>query len=166
MPTKQPEIGTISHGTLKLDDLAEAFLDELLRLVPEADTSREYGALVRDARAIGETIDADSDVASSIIDDLSEALSEQAPPYCYFGTHEGDGSDFGFWVDFGAIADDEHAGYLLRVDDASKIPERARVNDDGSLAEGPEAYLVVNDHGNCTCYVFDGSRYTVRWDCV
>ena len=31
------------------------------------------------------------------ISDVLDALDECAPEGCYFGPHEGDGSDFGFW---------------------------------------------------------------------
>jgi hypothetical protein len=36
-------------------------------------------------------------MASEIIADMMDALNDLAPAGYYFGAHEGDGSDFGFW---------------------------------------------------------------------
>lgn len=88
-------IGTISHSTLRPQDLIPAFLD---------------------------------------------ALREYAPDYCYFGAHEGDGADFGFWIDWEQIASDARDEELLLTDDIG-----AR-----GLHLGP--VMVSNDHGNATLY--------------
>ena len=87
-------IGSFSHGTLRPEDLAFAILDvgrdflledlvfELCRIADEDHFPSE---------------DRDFEYDSEVINDALDALQEHAPPYCYVGTHEGDGSDFGPW---------------------------------------------------------------------
>jgi hypothetical protein len=99
------EIGTIIHGTLRMEDLIPAFADELERL----DEEKKYDYLVKEARDFvvssydGEMITEDdhltfdSEDANWSVEELIDALNEFAPDGCYFGAHEGDGSDFGFW---------------------------------------------------------------------
>ena len=147
--TYKPTIGSISHGTLRTDDLLSAFADELDRLEVEG----EYRDLVDEAQAMltllanGWTTLADTEESAGLVNALTDALGEYAPPYCYFGANEGDGSDFGYWPDWHQL--DE----LPRVSDPADIPE-------GGTGEDC-AY--VNDHGNITIYGADGA---VIWDCV
>lgn len=106
-------IGSISHGTLRPEDLCAVFFDTLKELDEEA-----YEGV------LDETIEA-----------LHHALHDAAPAYTYFGAHEGDGSDFGFWPDGAAI-------------DALPLQSEAEPGDD---------YKVVNDHGNVTVFGADGT---------
>ena len=132
-------IGSISSGTLRTEDLLSAFASELrylanghpgnLTLADEADAVEDF----------------DSDEAVELVNDLIDILNEYAPPYCYFGAHEGDGADFGFWPLWDAI--DE----LPTVEDG-----------DEAKAKGEDC-KAVNDHGNVTLYGGDGA---VIWDCV
>jgi len=104
---KPAEAGTVSHGTLRTEDLLERFADELEHHVQDnaeawcSDEGRAERdalvALVWDAREA----DPDSDEASDIVDQLQDALSRFAPEDHYFGAHEGDGSDFGYWPHIG-----------------------------------------------------------------
>ncbi len=42
------------------------------------------------------------------VEELLDALNDVAPGGCYFGTHPGDGADFGFWsVDEDVIIEEE-----------------------------------------------------------
>jgi hypothetical protein len=142
-----PTIGTISHGTLRTPDLLEAFGWELQHisaapghqaLAKEARKRSHYFTWndLPDGEAVEET-DADSELVNALID----ALGELAPPYCYFGTHEGDGSDFGYWPDMEAIEE------LPRVGDPADVP---------AGGTGEDA-VYVNDHGNVTVYGADGA---------
>jgi hypothetical protein len=93
----KPEIGSISHGTLRNLDLIEAFADELALC-----RGNEDHQIIQEARAVSLLASlnydvADMESASELVNDLQDALNEYAPDGCYFGTHEGDGSDFGFW---------------------------------------------------------------------
>ena len=78
--TRKAQVGSISTGTLVTQDLIEAFESEL-----------EYLGVPFDCHNPNECDDTDH------LDYLTALLEEQAPDYCYFGTLEGDGADFGFW---------------------------------------------------------------------
>ena len=113
------EIGTVSHGTLRPFDLLERFaetLDALLdrRRIARTDTPDE--TVLADARFVGEceTLLAECDAllalgdgeafeqaegVPDVLDALVDALDCFALPGFYFGSHPGDGSDFGFWAD-------------------------------------------------------------------
>jgi hypothetical protein len=90
-------IGTLIHGTLRDEDLLAAFADELERL----DTGH-YGE-IKEARALlaigaDEWSEEQREYAGWLINEiLITALNDYAPPHTYFGAHEGDGSDFGYW---------------------------------------------------------------------
>lgn len=93
-----PIIGTISHGTLRVQDLLRAFADELDRLeVMSGDIAkaREYARMLdMHHNDVAPQVYLDAD---DCLQTLSSKLEELAPEDCYFGTHPGDGSDFGFW---------------------------------------------------------------------
>ena len=132
------EVGSISHGTLRQPDLLNAFADTLASLDRTFDDS--------EAKALATLLEIDSgycaglpDAAAAVLDDLDDRLQGFAPPYCYFGAHPGDGSDFGFWPDFDAI--DE----LPEVSDPNEVDDMGR------------ECVFVNDHGNVTVYSADGS---------
>lgn len=95
-------VGSISHGTLRSQDLLKSFADELERL---DEDDKKYPALVKTARGLldmtdenGDLTDLAEDAAPEVIDELHEALNWFAPEGYYFGAHDGDGSDYGFWV--------------------------------------------------------------------
>lgn len=98
----KPEPGSISHGTLRPQDLLRTFARELERL----DGSNGYYALLNEARGLADELDNDGsgggfgprEAAGEVIDELSEQLNARAPEGFYFGAHEGDGADFGFWA--------------------------------------------------------------------
>ena len=71
---------TIIHGTMRSEDLYPAFRSLLLLLDPE--------------KAQGYSEDLDSfEILLALMDDLCVV----APEGYYFGSHPGDGSDYGFW---------------------------------------------------------------------
>ena len=86
---KASDMGSISHGTLRAQDLALAFIQALKSFdYPRAKAFRaEWDALE----------DTDCEAAGYILHELFDALDEYAPEGCYFGSHPGDGADFGFW---------------------------------------------------------------------
>lgn len=130
---QRPRIGSISAGTLKASDLIPAFSDELRRI---------RGALpleiYKGVRALPSDADGSED-ASELVDELIAALNGHALPYTYFGTHPGDGADFGFWPEIDIAREDED---VRKVSDTSEVP-----------ADYSGYVLHVNDHGNATLYV-------------
>ncbi len=140
---KTASIGSISHGTLRTDDLLAAFASELEDIVQRnaekwcSDEGRKERdgllQLIAEAQDLIEKEGVD-DEKSDIIETLGDTLNEYAPPYCYFGTNEGDGADLGFWPSMESIEE------LPRVEDG-----------DGAKTLGEDAAF-VNDHGNVTVY--------------
>ena len=139
-------IGSISHGTLRPEDLIDAYAWELRQF---AKNEGEGRLTVQEAillamcdswlETAGEECEPDMAKAEELLDDLTEALESRAPPYCYFGNTQGDGSDFGFWPDMDAIND---LPCVENSDEARDLGEDCRY---------------VNDHGNVTVYGGDGS---------
>lgn len=90
---------SISHGTLRPQDLLQAFANELER----HDVGPRAIGNIAEARAWATLFDKDlvadhqQFAAQECLDTLIDALSDVAPAGTYFGAHEGDGSDFGFW---------------------------------------------------------------------
>lgn len=102
------EIGTISHGTLRAQDLLTSFasaLNGLVERLPDDAASDRLAAMCDEARQLAADMDAfaddfddnTADRASDLLNDLSYELNNFCPEGCYFGAHEGDGSDFGYW---------------------------------------------------------------------
>lgn len=139
---KTATIGSISSGTLRSEDLIPALHGELeYQYSPEdrealAGVWNTYNAILDECWGDnGELIESEHD--GEIVDDLISALDTFSPPYCYFGAHEGDGADFGYWPSRNAIEDFDG----LRVSDLSEVPE-----------DYSGEVLHVNDHGNVSIY--------------
>ena len=93
--------GSISHGTLRPQDLIPAFLDALAVVDPAAHTQfclSPFGPIPAYA---SEDDDSDwwvSDECQWLMTDLHNALDDASPEGYYFGSHPGDGADFGYWL--------------------------------------------------------------------
>lgn len=170
MAASTVSIGTISHGTLRNEDLIGAFEWELQRLDP-SDSSPLAAIIARYRDGSEDAMpdeDADEDAwddwydteaASEYVNDLADALNDMAPAFCYFGTLEGDSSDFGFWpMDIRDIQDDED---VLTVSDLAELPDAPT----SGMYNTPYV-LLVNDHGNCTMYSRENSKLTELWSIV
>lgn len=150
MKRKRVNIGSVSHGTMRAEDLIPSFIWELKQQTP---TRRAHLKLIREieARIAADTSDAptyiedepvldyfDTDDAAEDLTELFDALNEYAPAYFYFGAHPGDGSDYGYWLS--EYLNDDFDG--LQVEDLTEVP-----------SDYYGEILLVNDHGNTSLYV-------------
>lgn len=145
---RKPAIGTISHGTMRAEDLIPEFVYEL-RAISDAP---EHVNLCAEADAIE---DYESNNAQDVLDELFDALNDCAPPYCYFGSHPGDGADYGFWPDEDVLDCPEDFD-ILKVNGLEDVPDDYR----GEV-------MVVNDHGNVTMgWIDEKGEFQKSWSCV
>jgi len=108
-PTFNP--GTISHGTLNTAHLLSAYIQafEGFALINGDYFSANHDERDRIANLIGEAQDCFDDegddirtdkqeIATELVnDDFPRLFDRYAPDSHAFGSHEGDGSDLGFW---------------------------------------------------------------------
>ena len=141
---RKPTIGTVSHATLRAKDLIPAFADEL-RAITGALPHNLYDR-IRGLRG-----DYSTDDAAEIVNELTDALNTHALPYSYFGAHEGDSSDFGFWLSHDALEDFDG----LKVADTSEVPK-----------DYSGEVLHVNERGNTTLYAARRGTLTEVWAIV
>ena len=94
----EPSLGTVSSGTLKVDDLLIAALAEA------AFHGLDVGPLYAEAEDVLERIaygfetDDDLEAIGFLIDDVYDALNDACSlPNVYYGAHPGDGADIGWW---------------------------------------------------------------------
>ena len=131
----QFQLGSISTGTLKIDDLLEATATTLNNLGSTVTTDTH-------------TWEYDDEMLLSI---YMEALNELCPPFVYFGTHPGDGADFGFWPDMDRLEEEMRSTTSdFQADNCWTLA------DDGVIVQ-------LSDHGNVT--VMDMER-NVIWSVV
>ena len=151
-------IGTVSSGTMREEDLIPDFCWELKSLAKQTGicNRRTRAKHLRTVREIEKRMEQEDyfesdDAGYDLNETLFDALNEYAGPYFYFGSHPGDGADYGFW-----LSDDfqnEFDG--LKVSDPSEIPAKHR----GEV-------LIVNDHGNMTLVVKTSRALRVIWAIV
>lgn len=131
------ELGTVIHNTLLSYDLLIAFTTELELLDEKKGEYRELicecQQLIKNSTEYQINYGDKAEEASILInEDLFEALNSFAPPFCYFGANEGDGSDFGFWPG-------------LDLNDTDHIPDLRKVSDMSEIIEDDLAYILVNN---------------------
>ena len=148
-------LGSVIHGTLRTEHLILAFLEEL-EAIDRDRADSFWGRIPAEAFEDLENEWWSSEEAYWILEELFDLLNEFAPPYCYFGALEGDGSDFGFWIDRWALEEAIANGEVLKV---SELPN--------SVPEEYEYVAVVNDYGDVTLYhrSEDGALHEV-WSVV
>jgi len=176
-PTKPTtlEIGTISHGTMRVQDTMPALLSALdgIRLSAAdrqtcSGVEQSFDAWIAvDAeayRAVSGPWDADDllcDLEIEMNDTLLPLAESYVPDYCYVGSHPGDGSDLGVWVCedlFDDTTQGSYDGYCFRSTE-SPWPSPG-------LSLDHSHWLQINDHGNATLYRRSGSRWTECWSIV
>jgi hypothetical protein len=146
MSTNKVELGSIISGTMLPEDLIPAFVDEILRIDSENGVALEIQEKMNNDEDYFESEDAIYDLNESLFDELNDLCDI---PYSYFGSHPGDGADYGFWANVEQVSDDLRYGELKNVDDL----------EDDFLA------VQINDHGNMTlmrCHI----EYEEVWGVV
>jgi hypothetical protein len=147
---KYAQLGSVSHGTMRIEDLLATFASELeyqLKRQPKSFKRAGFRKLINEARRVGP----ETERAQFVLDALFDALDEFSPPYGYFGALEGDGADYGFWLSHGVA--EEFDG--LKVADTGDVPRSYR----GEV-------LHINDHGNMTLYVATSRGLREIWGVV
>jgi hypothetical protein len=148
-PTRAPvaryaSVGTVSSGTMRDDDLIDAFTSELEYQLKRQSRRFKRGAmrkLLRECYHWQAQHDTDqAEDGSDLVTELFDALETFAPPYGYFGAVDGDGADYGFW-----ISDPRECGFDGLVLDAGDSAPRAYRGE----------VLTISDHGNMTLYCVD-----------
>jgi len=161
MNAKYPPIGTVSHGTMRNEDLIPEFAYILEKYAPE-----RYESLRAEYAPIFEEMDVedfedfeDQESASHLTDALFEELDAIGAPYTYFGSSEGDGSDYGFWPSIDSLEEDaRYVNGVIKVSDGDDWEYS-----DGRIIIGGERHglgggetidyvMSVSDHGNVTLY--------------
>jgi hypothetical protein len=93
--------GSVISGTLRRQDIIPEFAEWVRILNPAAYTqlvSKTFSMPPAYVQDEGDTSAWwDSEEAIEFLNELMDAMDEVAPEGHYFGTHPGDGSDFGFW---------------------------------------------------------------------
>jgi hypothetical protein len=121
---------SLSHATLREEDLIPTFLDFLREHAPQ-----KYAAILEDWRdclphtgqydvfesdKFEQWISDEPEQASYLLnEDIWEALNDIAPRGTYFGAHPGDGSDMGFWPVEEEWGDSSTADYRYYVGDVN-----------------------------------------------
>ena len=127
---KYAQLGSVSHGTMLEEDLIPTFLD-LLETLDPAKALEIRG----DPQNAPWFVRGDLECGTYLLhEELFDALTEHAPPHCYFGSHPGNSSDYGFWPSEDLI--EEFEG--LVVTDKSEVPEDTDA----------EEVLVVDEEGD------------------
>jgi hypothetical protein len=156
----QFQLGSISTGTLRTEDLLETFARVLESHNNEGNIRDICLTLDNPLHALfGEYLDIElnnaweSEEAYSLLHEgFYYALNDICPPFVYFGAHPGDGADYGFWPDTESLGD-----ALQDAADSSEAWDWSLgdyiLADDGVIVQ-------VSDHGNVT--VMDMER-NVLW---
>ena len=143
----QFQLGSISHGTLRTQDLLPVFLETFIALGGNVPADLECGSYIEYLNWPNpETTACDEDDKFWASEDamwdmeaLTDGLNNLCPPFVYFGTLEGDGSDFGFWPDMDSLNEELQWERDHWPDDS--IPDALELEDYNVIVQ-------VSDHGN------------------
>lgn len=140
--------GTVSHGTLREEDLVPKFLDMLGLLDPSNrdEIAERYKDVIEHLRS---GMEPNADDLGFLMEDLQDYLDECAPSGYRFGAHEGDGSDFGFWSTGETVESPSGWSYRAEQENGDSVDCRACGNgldDDLPIVNDPEGFAY---HGPC-----------------
>ena len=127
MPTAIPfQLGSISTGTLKIEDLLP-----LLAAALESINPKVYALAKTDIDAHQE-----GDRGYTAMEQVQDLLNESCPPFVYFGPHPGDGADFGFWPDWDHLEEERRYHEPL---------SKFWLDEDQCMVEFDSDYVTVKD---------------------
>jgi len=176
------QLGSISTGTLRPEDLLPVFADALdsldckqfyAKVGPSSLDLYYPSELVFSAyrcrnyyheETLGSNPTIEDDATYLINEELPNALQAHCPPFVYFGSLPGDDADFGFWPDMDSLTEAmQNMGMASEYDE-----ERLPVNENAiawCTAHWKENNVIVqvSDYGNVT--VMDMER-NVLWSLV
>ena len=88
---------SLSHATMRNEHLIPAFAEFLENNFPHEYKTLLAGYGNEDYYYILEFGNYETETAFWLLESLFDVLNEVAPTGFYFGAHQGDGSDYGFW---------------------------------------------------------------------
>jgi len=163
----QFELGSISTGTLRPEDLIPAFNNALTQIHDGHyyDIDEMMDDETGNAAEFGKQPSHD-ELQRRVVDRLMDELQDACPQFVYFGTHEGDGADFGFWPDSNSL--DEALYNQTGAPHLDNVPSYCLpMHQDypyGEITlEDDNVIVQLSDHGNVT--VMDMFR-NVLWSVV
>lgn len=140
-PKRYLPIGSVSWGTMQVDDLIPRFLHALKTVDPARGAQLE---------AESETLADEEDHDYFTWETLFDALNDYAPPYTSFGSHDGDGSDYGIWISHESI------------EEALENEELRPMRKGESFVPGDTDVVLVDDSGNYQA-LLDGTTGREIW---
>ena len=162
----QLQIGSISDGTLKTEDIGNNLIWHMDRLDLDTNDLNTFNKLKKEFSAeiehLEESEEEYSEKLENIFDEIKEIADNYIPDYCYLGMSDCDGGDFGVWPEPDLFDTTSQGGF-----DGFVFTSTIETN---SVEEHVPAeythYLAVNDHGNCTLWSRDGNTWKVCWSVV
>ena len=96
------EPGSISHGTMRNEDVLPKLMSALFKEDPQKarqiwQENPEFLEALCDKECGKDNSWWESEDANYIADELFDVMNDYAPEGHYFGSHPGDGSDYGYW---------------------------------------------------------------------
>jgi hypothetical protein len=155
-PMSHAPLGPVTEGTLRQEDLYEAYVSTLAALDPDRAKAFEMDL----GRVLFE-VEPDEllEARDELLVQLSDILDEYAPPLCYFGSSEGDGASIGYFVgpecvaqaeenpeEYAVVSDRTRGGYHVAGQGVVLDPEF-------SIHDLPHPYvLFIDERGDPTLY--------------
>jgi len=132
------EMGSVSSGTMRPEDLIPAFVDTLRFLACANNNKADKKWILEIEKRMNNDRYYETEDCEYDLEELFDLLGAYALPYFYFGSHPGDGADYGFWL---------LDGFEYNFE-GKKVSDLSEVNKE----DWNQEILLVNDHGNTTLY--------------